>query len=222
MRDIAPAVQAHLETGATTLCQIWTLTRTDGKVMGFTDHDRDLKIGAVDYVAASGMSGGSADSVLGFAIDNGAVTSVLSGTRITADDLNAGLYDSAVLRCAVVNWQDLTQSVDIARGQLGEIRQNGAQFEAEWVGEGAKLDRSQGRVFSRMCDANFGDARCGLNRGDYASGTHCPRSFSACRDRFNNAVNFRGFPYLLGTDALTAAPRETDIRDGGSRYEAPS
>ena len=220
MRNIPAALQAHLQTGATTLCYIWTLTRKDGAVFGFTDHDCDLRIDGVDYLAASGMGGGSAESVLGFAVDNAAVQSLLSDARLTPRDIQAGLYDGAVLRCAIVNWQDPLQRLDLARGLLGEITQKGAQFEAEWIGEGVKLNRSMGRVFSRICDADFGDARCGLNPANFAEGTRCPRSFAACKDRFNNAVNFRGFPYLLGTDVLTAAPREADSRDGGSRYQA--
>ena len=30
----------------------------------------------------------------------------------------------------------------------------------------------------------------------------CDKSFSACRDRYANQVNFRGFPHIPGTDAL--------------------
>lgn len=219
MRNISETLQTHLDSGATTLCHIWMLTRRDGTVLGFTDHDQDLRIGNIDYLASSGMNGGDVDGSLGFAIDNGNVQSVLSDTRITAEDINAGLYDSAQLMCTLINWQDDSQRIALTRGQLGAITHKGDRFQAEWIGEGAKLDRSQGRVFSRLCDADFGDTRCGLNADDFADGTDCPRSFAACRELFSNTKNFRGFPYLLGDDALTAAPQETDIRDGGSRYD---
>ena len=218
MRDVPPGLKTHIESGVTTLCHIWKLTRTDGQVLGFTDHDEALDIDGITYLALSGMSGGDADSSLGFSIDNSHVQSVFSDERITADDINAGLYESAELICAIINWQDVSQRLTLTRGQLGEIVQKGEGFTAEWIGEGAKLDRSQGRVFSRLCDANFGDARCGLNAADFLEGTVCPRSFAACKDRFQNILNFRGFPYLIGDDALTAAPLESGIRDGGSRY----
>lgn len=219
MRNIPSALKTHIESGVTTLCHIWKLTRKDGQQLGFTDHDEALEIGGINYLALSGMSGGDIDSSLGFSIDNSHVQSVLYDERITADDINAGLYDSAELICAIVNWKDVSQRLALTRGQLGEITQNGERFTAEWTGEGAKLDRSQGRVFSRLCDANFGDARCGLNANDFPDATVCPRSFAACRDRFQNTMNFRGFPYLIGDDALTAAPLESDIRGGGSRYK---
>ena len=36
-------LQAHLETGTTTLCRCWAVTRRDGELYGFTDHDLDFE-----------------------------------------------------------------------------------------------------------------------------------------------------------------------------------
>lgn len=35
----------------------------------------------------------------------------------------------------------------------------------------------------------------------------CDKTFPTCRDRFNNVVNFRGFPYVLGTDKIIQVGR---------------
>ncbi|WP_371396203.1 DUF2163 domain-containing protein [Fretibacter rubidus] len=218
MRDLSPTVKQHLESGATTLCTIWTLTLRNGTVMGFTDHDRNFRIKGVDYFAETGLSGGAVDSRLGFAVDNGSVQGVFRDDRITATDIDAGLYAGARLDTARVNWADLSQRLKISTGFIGEITRQGDSFTFEWLGESARLDRATGRVFSVQCDADFGDARCGLNADSFPTGTTCPRSFSACHNQFGNSRNFRGFPFLIGDDALTAAPRETDSRDGGSRY----
>jgi len=40
MRSLSAPLKAHIETGATTLCRIWTLTRKDGVVFGFTGYER--------------------------------------------------------------------------------------------------------------------------------------------------------------------------------------
>jgi hypothetical protein len=42
MRAIPEALASHIAGGVTTLCRCWRLTRRDGAVLGFTDHDRDL------------------------------------------------------------------------------------------------------------------------------------------------------------------------------------
>jgi uncharacterized phage protein (TIGR02218 family) len=46
----------------------------------------------------------------------------------------------------------------------------------------------------------------------------CDKQFSTCKAKFANAVNFRGFPYMPGNDAVTSYPAATQVLDGGSRY----
>jgi uncharacterized phage protein (TIGR02218 family) len=46
----------------------------------------------------------------------------------------------------------------------------------------------------------------------------CDKQFATCQAKFNNAVNFRGFPYMPGNDATMAAPAPGQLLDGQSRY----
>lgn len=218
MRNVPADLQAHLETFATTLCWLWKITRADGQVLGFTDHDQNLVIGTQIYEGSSGLTPSEVEHRLGFAIDNGAIQGALTSAAISAGDIKSGLYENALIECFRVNWADTSQILKMSQGRLGAIRQKGQAFEAEWVGEAALLERSVGRVFSKICDAEFGDARCGLDAANFPDGTSCPRTLSACRDQFDNVLNYRGFPYLLGDDALQAAPQIGERRDGSSRY----
>lgn len=43
----------------------------------------------------------------------------------------------------------------------------------------------------------------------------CDKAFETCRTRFDNAVNFRGFPQMPGNDWLTRPARQNDDLDGG-------
>ena len=47
MRAIPAELADRLESGAASLCHAWILTRADGVVLGFTDHDRDLVVEGV-------------------------------------------------------------------------------------------------------------------------------------------------------------------------------
>lgn len=47
---------------------------------------------------------------------------------------------------------------------------------------------------------------------DIAAG--CDKRFSTCKKKFSNALNFRGFPHLLGNDAAYAYAREGQSFDG--------
>ena len=219
MRDLSLDLQNYLAGSVTTLCWFWRITRVDGTVLGFTDHDRNLEVDGINYEASSGLTPSEVDKRLGFSIDNGAVQGALSSDKVSAEDINSGLYENAMIESFRVNWKDTSQIVPMAKGRLGSIRQKGEVFEAEWVGESVLLDRSVGRVFSKICDAEFGDNRCGLRADNFPKGTTCPRTLTACRDQFDNVLNYRGFPYLLGDDALQAAPQIGERRDGGSRYK---
>jgi uncharacterized phage protein (TIGR02218 family) len=42
----------------------------------------------------------------------------------------------------------------------------------------------------------------------------CDRRFSTCKSRFGNAVNFRGFPHVPGSDYVLRHPRRGDAMDG--------
>ncbi|HWA91805.1 MAG TPA: DUF2163 domain-containing protein [Rhizomicrobium sp.] len=46
----------------------------------------------------------------------------------------------------------------------------------------------------------------------------CDKQFSTCKAKFDNALNFRGFPYMPGNDAVTSYPTSGTVLDGGSRY----
>ena len=218
MRSFSPEFTAHISGEATTLCWVWKLTRTDGVVLGFTDHDQNLSMGGTVYQAASGFSPADIDSRLGFALDNSSVQGLLSSDVITDTDIRAGKYDSAVVEISRVNWMSPDENGLIWSGKLGDIITKDGRFEAELVGQAAVLERATGRVFTRGCDASFGGSRCGLDTGDLPAGTICPRTYEACRNQFNNTINFRGFPYMIGEDAAYAAPRAGDVKDGSSRY----
>jgi hypothetical protein len=210
MRDLSPELDAHLATGATTLCRVFVLTLADDRCFAFTNHDQPL---AFAGCVAKPMAAAETEQRVGFDADSGALRSVFD-VDISRDDIIAGALDGATLSEHRVNWTDPTQSVHLTSGRIGAVTVAGDGFEAEWLGQATLLDRSTGRVFSRRCDAEYGDSRCGLIA---QSGQSCARTFDACK-AFGNTLNFRGFPYLLGDDVLQKGVHLTPSRTGGSRY----
>lgn len=210
MRNLSPGLGAHLATGTTTLCRVFVLTLADNRRFVFTDHDRPL---AFDGLVAKPMEPAETEQRAGFDADSGALRSVFD-IDISRDDILAGTLDSATLSEHRVNWSDTSQSVHLTTGRIGGVSVSGDGFEADWLGQATLLDRSTGRVFSRRCDAEYGDTRCGLNA---QTGQSCARTLDACK-AFGNTMNFRGFPYLLGDDVLQKGVHLTPNRTGGSRY----
>lgn len=153
-------LQAHLDTGATTLCRAWAVTRRDGVVLGFTDHDRDVRFGGVLFRAESGLTARALSQTTGLSVDNTEAVGALTGAALREADIAAGRYDGAEVRAWLVNWADPDQRVEQFRGTLGEITRRGAAFQAELRGLAEALNRVQGRAYQRPCAAVLGDGRC--------------------------------------------------------------
>lgn len=168
MLPIPSQMQARLDGGATTLCWCWRVTRKDGAVFGFTEHDRDLAIGGLTFRAASGLSPGAMDAALGFAPAQGAVHGAFDDAAISEADLANGLWDGARVEILRADWTDPALNVRVFTGELGETRRGEHGFEADLLGLSQRLNRAVGRVFARRCDAELGDARCGVDLGDPA------------------------------------------------------
>lgn len=162
MKTLSPAFQAHLDSGATTLCHCWRLKRADGVVAGFTEHDRDLTFDNLLYEAAAGITASAVGSSNGLAVDNLDVVGALDSSHLTDADLAAGLYDNADIEIWRVNWQDTQQRVLLRKGNLGEVQRSAQGFSAEVRGLSHRLNQSTGRLFQYACDANVADIRCGV------------------------------------------------------------
>lgn len=163
MRDISAAFQAHLDSGATTICNCWRVDPKWGAAFGFTDHDGSVSFDGLTFEAVSGFTASGLDHSLGLAIDNASARGVLVSDRITEADIARGRYDGAEVRQWQVNWADPSQRVLIFRGSFGEVRRRGGAFEVELLGLAEALNRSTGRSYQPICDAALGDGRCGVD-----------------------------------------------------------
>ena len=279
MRIIPSALQTKLSSGATTLCRCWILTRRDGVIQGFTDHDRDVMLNDVMCRADTGFAGSEAVARLGLSVDGIEVSGVLSDGSLNEDALAAGRYDVAQVDMYIADWSEPSLHVLMSRGHIGEVRREGRAFAAEMRGLADALNTETGRLYTPTCAADVGDARCGvaiddpLYRGEgavsalngvsvfaasglsgfdegwftggrlsFTSGANdgdamevkrhrvqdclviielwqtmahavapgdvfavtagCDKRFATCRDRFDNVLNFRGFPHIPGNDFL--------------------
>lgn len=296
MRTIPAGLSAHLDGGATTLCHAWRLTRRDGAVLGFTDHDRDLAFAGTTYLAASGFAASETEDGNGLAAEGGEVEGGFSAAAIDAGDLSAGRYDGAKVEVYLVNWQAPAQRLLLRIAEIGEVRREGGLFRAELRRLTHRLDAVRGRIYGHRCDAVLGDGRCGVDLaapGLRAAGTvaavvdearlrvgglsgfterffrygvlaftsgaaagltadvedhrrpggateltlwlpmpagvlagdtlevtaGCDKRFSTCRGKFENGLNFRGFPHMPGSDFAYGYADGDTVHDGRVLYE---
>jgi uncharacterized phage protein (TIGR02218 family) len=163
VKTLSQPLADHLATGATTLCWCWRLERGDGTVLGFTDHDRDVAFDGTDFEALSGIDATELKESVGLNVDNLEVEGGVTSDRLSETELAAGRYDDARVEIYRVNWQDPTQRVLMRTGSIGEVRRAGLGFVAEIRGLAHYFNQPTGRLFQYTCDADLGDARCGVD-----------------------------------------------------------
>lgn len=292
MTGDAGALNAHLASGLTSVCRCWAVTRRDGLVLGFTDHDRELSFDGIVFRAESGLTAKALQQSTGLSVDNSEALGALSDPSIREADIVAGRFDGAEVRSWLVNWTAPDQRRLTFQGSLGEIARTGGAFRAELRGLAEALNSPKGRVFQPRCTAILGDASCRFNtsqpgfrmegpvvsaadgreirladtggqpnnwfrRGSVrflsgeaagltgvvkqdgrASGMRrivlwetirapvipgdsvrvtagCDKGATTCRTKFDNMVNFRGFPSIPGEDWLMSYPRRGGGNTGG-------
>jgi uncharacterized phage protein (TIGR02218 family) len=157
---VPEALAAHLSGGATTVCRCWRLERTDGTVMGFTDHDRDIAFEGVTFAARTGLSSTGDVTKAGLSVGGLEVMGALSSAGLGAADLETGLYDFARVTLWLVNWADPSERLVLREGTLGEVVKEDGAFRAEVRGPMQALETVRGRVITVACDADLGDGRC--------------------------------------------------------------
>jgi uncharacterized phage protein (TIGR02218 family) len=165
MRAIPAELQARLDAGVTTLCRCFILTRRDGVVQGFTDHDRDIVLNGVVCRAETGLAASEATARLGLAVEGAEIAGALSDDSLTEAELAAGRYDAAQVETYLVDWSDPSLHLLLTTSKLGEVRREGGAFSAEMRGIADALAQESGRSFTASCTADLGDARCRINLG---------------------------------------------------------
>lgn len=287
-------LEAHLQSGHTTLCHAWRIVRSDGVRLAFTDHDLPLVIDGETFRADTGLSARALAQTTGLAVDNTEALGALSDVTLREDEIEQGRFDGAEVEAWLVNWADTSQRQMQFRGTIGELRRIDGAFRAELRGLTEALNRPQGRLYQKPCTAVLGDAGCGFDtdaagyaetraiedvvaaqefvwnafggfgegwftrgrlevidgpgaglwamvkhdrfegtrrrvtlwtpiRAELAPGTRiklvagCDKRLDTCRLKFNNILNYQGFPDVPGEDWVMAVPRSTGTNTGGSR-----
>ncbi|MDQ2092537.1 DUF2163 domain-containing protein [Rhodalgimonas zhirmunskyi] len=293
---VTGALLEHLQSGVTTVCRAWAISRADGVTFGFTDHDRDLSFEGLTFRADTGLSAYALEQSTGLSVDNSEALGVLTDAAVTEADIEAGRFDGAEARSWLVNWADVSQRQLMFRGTIGELKRAGEAFQAELRGLTEALNMPIGRVYQKPCTAVLGDAECqfdvltagyfadlaveeindrarftfaaaslsgfaegwfergalrglsgaceglsGIVKRDVTDGAAriidlwvpmrdeivpgdtirlvagCDKRMETCRLKFNNLLNFQGFPDLPGESWLLVQPSQSSEYSGGSR-----
>ena len=162
MREIPDSFAARLN-GASTICHCWRLQLRDGHIMGFTDHDEDVVVDGLTHSASRGLSAGEASQRLGFAPGGTLLAGALDLSGLNTQDLMSGSYDGARIDCRLVDWRAPQHSLLVDRFEIASLTRSEHGFSARLTTIAQRFHEATGRLFQAGCDAEFADARCGLD-----------------------------------------------------------
>ncbi len=171
MKACSSGLNTHIQQGQTTLATLFKVTRRDGTVLGFTEHDVDLIVGGVTYLSTSSYNRFN----LNEGSDSSAKTTELVGaidSVITRDELERRLYDYAQIQLLLCNWSNVSQgSIILATGSFGPVSIEEFQFRVEIRGLAKPLEDMGGEICGPGCRVDFGSPKCAPS-GLLASGTN--------------------------------------------------
>lgn len=160
MRNIPPALKAHIDSGVTTLCRLLKITLTDGREFGMATLDRNVEYNGLTYYAQNGFDPSIIATDTSFGVDNAEGYSLYSVDipGITVDMALRGELDGAEWEMLLVNYKDLSMgALVLDAGDIGEVKTvRDTVFIPELLSYTARLRQSIGHVDSRTCRAIFG------------------------------------------------------------------
>lgn len=164
MRTVPSGLAAVLAASTADLATIWQVTRMDGTVFRFTDHDADLTVSGNTYAAATGFKRMAVSSTSDASVSETEVHGILDSASITATDLRNGIWNYAQVQIGLVCWSNTAAGrMAMVYGRLGEVSHDeGERFWAELRGLTQLLQQSTGESYSAECRADLGDTRCGM------------------------------------------------------------
>ncbi len=167
-RTISSALQSHLEQETTTLAVCWKLTRKDGAVFGFTDHDEAITHDGVSYQPFTSVEISTLQQAATTDSDNLETLIAFMSAYITKSDMEKGVYDNAELEVFMANYEDPSQGIiKLISGSLGEVELKEYGGKVEFRSITYNLLQVYGRLYLDTCDAQFCDSRCGLTEASY-------------------------------------------------------
>jgi len=168
-KSISAGLRTHLDGTVTSLCTVWKLTRIDGQIFYFTDHDVDIVwddgAGEATYLAETGYNRTAVASQVGLNVDNMDVEGVFDDDSIKEDELRGGKFDFADIEVNIVNWADLTQdALKMRKGNIGEVSMTPQGiFRAELRGAAQPLMQQMINPYQADCRVDLGSTECSID-----------------------------------------------------------
>lgn len=162
-KSVSSTFTTHLQGDYLQVATIWRITRTDGEVFYFTDHDESVSFNGNTYNAPAGFERSAVANASGFAVDNVDLVGLFTEGEFEENEVRAGLFDGADIEISLVRWDDPDThgEIKLRKGKIGEVKTTPQGFFiAEMRGLAQPLQQNTLALFSPHCRADLGDSEC--------------------------------------------------------------
>lgn len=169
MKTVPAPLQTLIAKQVTTLAYMWIITRQDGIIFRFTDHDRNILYDGEWYEALSGFTRSTLAAKSDLSVDNTDVQGLYDSDQITEEDLRKGFFDFAEFEIFLADWTviDSTDKILLRKGFLGQVSLRETAFEVEQRGLTQMLSIVAGDVYSPLCRVDLFSVACGLTAASF-------------------------------------------------------
>lgn len=162
MLTISEEHQTVLDSGRAPYWWIMRVWLTDGTDLALCGGNRNITVGAIEYVAGATPDGTDLEFMSTIEVSNLDIEGPLASPSITADELRVGKWDNAKILLSLVNFEHPEYgAIVIQKGWLGKVWEDGSKFRAEFRSLKSAYKAVIVENVISTCLATLGDARCG-------------------------------------------------------------
>lgn len=140
---------------------LFRVTRADGAVLRFTDHNEQIPWGGETFRPVYGFDVSAIEQPEGPGEDlNASIRGILNSIAISKTDLRAGRYDGARVDVYLVDWRWPWACAPLVADSLwvSELTYDGYAWAADFVSLSRHLEAKIGDVYGRSCRWDIGEA----------------------------------------------------------------
>lgn len=144
----------------------WRITWADGTThFDFTEHNAPLTVGGgvgITFYPAGGVDTTAAQFKQGLEAGNAEMRGMVTSDKIKEDDLRGGKFRDATVTEYLVDWNYPFEGYFEQRVYLIlNVKWSAENWAAEMVEKSQFMEKPHGRIYTRNCGWQFGDANCG-------------------------------------------------------------
>jgi len=163
------SLRTALASGATTLARLYVITRTDGNIYRFTDHDADIVYDGDTYYAEASLLMSAIYGTIGGVTQTSEAILSYDSSFINEQDVVVGLFDFASVDVYLVDYENATVAyglMTIFSGNIGAIENTHKGFcRIELRGKLYRANFVLGNIYMPSCRADLGDSKCLVDTG---------------------------------------------------------